>query len=99
MTKIAALLSILLVCVLECSAQQKDSLSDGFSVVAPGGKNGQGTLADTLLENVDVSGFGIGARDRHGLWVRDDASGGLTIARSRIADVSNSSTKFHIQNK
>ena len=77
----------------------KDSLSDGFSIVAPGSKNGQGTLSDTLLENVDVSGFGLGARDRHGLWVRDDASGGLTIARSKIADVSNSSTKFHIQNK
>ncbi len=74
----------------------KDSLSDGFSIVAPGSKKGQGTLSDARLENVDVPNCGTGTQGRHGLWVREDAYGSLTTVNSRIVDVKNSSKNFEI---
>jgi hypothetical protein len=74
----------------------EDSLSDGFSVVAPGSKKGQGTLSDTRLENVNIPDFGIGTDSRHGLWIRNDAVGSLTLIRSKIADIQNNSTNFTI---
>jgi hypothetical protein len=72
----------------------QDSISDGVTVVAPGSKKGQGTLSNVRLENVNVSSYGIGAESRHGLWVRNDASGGLTLVGSKISDVENSSANF-----
>jgi hypothetical protein len=74
----------------------KESLSDGFSIVAPGGKKGQGTLSNARLENVIIPNCGIGAGLRHGLWVREDACGSVTIVNSKIADVQNNSTHFTI---
>jgi hypothetical protein len=74
-----------------------DSLSDGLSIVAPGSKHGQGTLSNVRLENVNIPNYGIGAASRHGLWVRDDARGSVTILNSKIADVQNSSTNFVIR--
>jgi hypothetical protein len=75
----------------------KDSLSDGLSIVAPGSKHGQGTLSNVRLENVNIPNYGIGTDYRHGLWVRDDARGSVTIINSKIADVQNSSTNFVIK--
>ena len=74
----------------------KDSLSDGFSIVAPGSKDGHGTLSNVRLENVNIPNYGIGTDSRHGLWVRDDARGSMTIINSKIADIQNSSTNFTI---
>lgn len=74
----------------------EESLSNGFDIVAPGSKKGQGTLSNTLLQNIDISDFGIGTSGRHGLWVRDDAVGSLTIVDSKIPNVKNSSTRFEI---
>jgi hypothetical protein len=74
----------------------KDSLSDGLSIIAPGTKNGQGTLSNTRFENVDIHNCGLGAVSRRGLWVRQDASGSLTLSHSRISDIQNSSTNFTI---
>ena len=74
----------------------EDSLSDGFSVVAPGNKHGQGTLSNTRLENVNIPDYGIGTDSRHGLWIRDDARGSLNLINSKIADIQNSSTNFTI---
>jgi hypothetical protein len=75
----------------------EDSLSDGLSIVAPGSKKGQGTLSNVQLNNVNISNFGLGAADSsHGLWVRDDAYGSVTISNSKIAAVQNSSTNFII---
>jgi hypothetical protein len=76
--------------------QIKESLSDGLSIIAPGRTNGQGTLSHTRLENVTVDNCGLGAASRRGLWVREDASGSLTLTRSQIVDVQNSSTNFTI---
>ncbi len=74
-----------------------DSISHGFAVVAPGGKKGQGTLSNTRLENVNITNWGLGTTARHSLWVRDDASGSLTIVRSKIADIQNTSKNFTIK--
>jgi hypothetical protein len=76
--------------------QIQDSISDGFSIVAPGSRHGQGKLSDVRLENVNVPNYGIGAQGRHGLWVREDVCGSLVIANSKIVDVKNSSTGFEI---
>jgi hypothetical protein len=77
----------------------KDCISDGFSIVAPGSRKGQGTLSDTRLENLVIPNCGTGPQGRHGLWVREDARGKLTIANSKILDVRNDSTDFEILNK
>jgi hypothetical protein len=74
----------------------KDSMSDGFSIVAPGSRNGQGTLANTRLENVNIPNYGIGTGSRHGLWIRNDARGSVTIVNSKIVETQNSSTDFTI---
>ncbi len=73
-----------------------DSISDGFSIVAPGRDKGQGMLSNTHLDNVNVPNYGIGTDSRHGLWVRNDAGGSLTIANSKFADIQDSSTNFTI---
>jgi hypothetical protein len=46
---------------------------------------------------VSIPDFGIGADPRHGLWVRDDAWGSMTITDSKIADIQNSSANFIIK--
>jgi hypothetical protein len=74
----------------------KDSLSDGLSIIAPGARNGQGILSNTRLENVAIHNCGLGTVSRRGLWVSQDASGSLTLSRSRISDIQNSSTNFTI---
>ncbi|MGA2832256.1 MAG: glycosyl hydrolase family 28-related protein [Terracidiphilus sp.] len=71
----------------------RDSLSDGFSVVSPG-RRGQVTLSDVLLENIAIPNCGIGVKGRHGLWVREDASGSLRIADSKIVDIKIDSATF-----
>jgi hypothetical protein len=65
--------------------------------VAPGSTHGQGTLTNVLLEKVNIPNYGIGTDSRHGLWVRNDACGSVTIVNSKIADVQNSSTNFIIR--
>ncbi len=72
----------------------KDSISDGLSVVAPGSKHGDGTLSNTRIENVTIPNYGVGAKHRHGLWIRDDAQGSMTVSDSKIVERKNSSTNF-----
>ena len=74
----------------------KDSMSDGLSIVSPGSGKGQGTLSNSRLENVNIPNYGLGANGRHGLWVRNDAMGSLTIINSQIVETQNSSTNFNI---
>ena len=77
----------------------RDSISDGLTIVAPGSQKGEGTLSTTRLENVTVARFGLGVPSRHGLWIRQDAAGSLTIAKSTIDDVRNDSATFAILNE
>lgn len=74
----------------------RDSFSDGLTVVAPECPEGQGILADTRLENVSIPNFGLGAKSRHGLFIREDAAGSMTLRGCQIGDVQNSSTRFTI---
>lgn len=76
-----------------------DSISDGFSAVAPGSTRAQGTLTDVRLENVTIPNSGIGAPGRNALWIRDDANGSLTIHDSRITTIKNDSKTFAIVRK
>jgi hypothetical protein len=77
----------------------RDSLSDGLTIVAPGSQNGEGTLSNTRLEKINVSNFGIGTPSRHGLWIRQDAAGGLTLINSKIPDVQNDSPNFTLTDR
>jgi len=76
-----------------------DSFSDGFTVVAPGQDKGQGTLSDARFEDVRVKGVGLGVPGRHDLWIRADATGGLTLVRARLQDISNEASRFHIAHR
>ena len=71
-----------------------DSFSDGLTIVAPGSRNGHGTLSNTRLENVRIAGVGLGAPGRHGLWIREDAVGELTVIDSDLGEVQNESAQF-----
>jgi hypothetical protein len=73
-----------------------DSMSDGITIVAPGCPKGQGMLSNVRLENVNIPNYGIATESRHGLWVRADAAGSLTLAHSTIAEIANNSTNFTI---
>jgi hypothetical protein len=72
----------------------RDSISDGFSIVAPGSKNGQGTLTNARLAGVDIPNYGIGVKHRHGLWIERDARGSMASSNSTIVEYKNSSPHF-----
>jgi hypothetical protein len=72
----------------------RDSFSDGLAVVGPGSPKGEGTLSHARLEGVVISNFGLGVPSRHGLWIRQDARGDLTVVDSKIADMQNDSPSF-----
>ena len=74
----------------------KDSFSDGLTVVAPGTSHGHGTLTDTRITDLTVRGVGLGTREGHGLVVREDARGGLTLVDSELPSVRNDAEAFAI---
>jgi len=76
----------------------RDSISDGVTIVAPGSAKGQGTLSDAVLDNVTVSGVGLGGSSRGELWIRNDALGGLTVIRSLLT-VNNESKDFVVKSR
>lgn len=74
-----------------------DSLSNAIEVVGPGSAHGDGTLAQCRLEKVTVDGVGLAGPGYHGLRVRADARGGLTLVKSTIADQHSESASFAIE--
>jgi hypothetical protein len=74
----------------------KDSISDGLSIIAPGSKHGEGTLSNARIENVNILNYGIGVKGRHGLWIRNDARGSMTVTNSEIVEHENRSSNFTI---
>jgi hypothetical protein len=74
----------------------KDSISDGIMILAPGSKNGQGTLSNARLERVDISNYGIGLPGQHGLFIDKDVLGSLTVVNSKIPETQNNSAHFSI---
>lgn len=75
----------------------RDSLSDGFTVVGPGRAKGEGNLSGAVLEEVTVAGVGLGAPGRPGLWIREDAAGGIKLVRSHMSLVRNESPHFVVK--
>ncbi|AOS44850.1 Pectate lyase superfamily protein [Lacunisphaera limnophila] len=75
----------------------RDSISDGITVVGPGRAKGQGTLSAAVLEDVKVSGSGLGAPGRPDLFIREDAGGSLSLIRAQVPSVRNESKDFEIK--
>ncbi len=87
----------------------EDSLSDGISLIGPAGHTGpdakpsadakapQGLLSQARLDGVAIGKVGLGAADRHGLWIEADMRGSLTISQSKIADIANASPNFSVR--
>jgi hypothetical protein len=75
----------------------RDSFSDGISIVTPPNRDGHPSLSSTLLENVTVSGYGIGTSSRYGLIIGRDAAGGLALVGSNVGNIRNDSPFFSIQ--
>ena len=77
----------------------QDSLSDGFGVVAPGSVHGEGTLSNVRIENLAIPNCGLATGGRHGLTIREDSKGSLTMKNIQIVDTQNKSADFHIINE
>jgi hypothetical protein len=72
----------------------QDSLSDGLSIIAAGSRNRHGRLSDASMDHVRITNYGIGVEGRHGLWIRNDVQGSLTIRRSEVSEHQNDSKDF-----
>jgi hypothetical protein len=79
-----------------CNLNIKDSISDGLSIVGPGKGQCRNALTNATLANVNIPNFGIGAENRHGLWIRNDVCGGFNIRNSEIVEQENNSPDFII---
>jgi len=74
----------------------RDSFSDGISVVTPPNRGGHPALSSTLLEDVTVSGYGIGTPSRYGLFIDRNAAGGLALVGSTVGKIQNDSPSFSL---
>ena len=74
----------------------RDSISHGLTVVAPGQAKGEGTLSDTVLEDIVITNPGLGAPGLPAFWIRNDANGGLKLLHAQPAEVHNESANFKI---
>jgi hypothetical protein len=70
------------------------SLSNGLSIIAKNENDRIGVLSNATIQNVNISNYGIGAKDKHGLFISVGAHGSLTIKNSTIADIKNKSGNF-----
>jgi hypothetical protein len=80
------------------------SLSNALSIVEGKGRNA--ALSDAVLERFEVSGYGLGLKESHALFIASGAKGGLVIKDSVVAtgslavsgsggaDIDNRSTGF-----
>jgi Pectate lyase superfamily protein len=75
----------------------RDSISDGLTIVAPGSRKGEGTLAQARLEKVNIARTGLGGASHHGLWIRQDAVGCMDLVDCEIADIRNESVHFSLR--
>src|ERR1700722_8263686 len=75
-----------------------DSISDGLSgiVSETTGQDGQGTLSNTTMDNVNMPDYGLGVSGRNGFWVMNGALGNITTSNSTLAEYRNDSTNFTI---
>ncbi|HMA51728.1 MAG TPA: glycosyl hydrolase family 28-related protein, partial [Magnetospirillaceae bacterium] len=78
-------------------ASIRDSLSDGFAIIAPGAKKGLGRRAEARLDKVEIPDCGMALSGRHGLWVGSGTEGTLALRRSTIVARLNESDRFAIE--
>jgi hypothetical protein len=69
------------------------SLSNAISIVS---KTDAGMLSDAVLDHIEISGYGIGAGGRYGLYVSPQAHGRLTIKDSKTGAIGNTPPNFSI---
>ena len=74
-----------------------DSFSDGISIVTPPNRDGHPSLSRTILEDVTVSGYGMGISSRYGLIIGRDVAGDLVLVGSRLGSIRNDSSFFSIK--
>jgi len=72
------------------------SLSNGLSVIAKNVDDKIGILSNVTLQNVTITNYGIGTKNKHGLFISSGAHGSLSIKNSAIADIQNESQNFTI---
>lgn len=74
----------------------ENSLSNGLSVIAKNENEKVGVLSNATLKNINISTYGIGAKDKHGLFISKDAHGSLIIKDSHLPDIKNESNNFNL---
>jgi hypothetical protein len=79
--------------------QVVDSISDGVSVITREGNGQRRALTESRLVDSRISGFGIGAAGRHGLWVGPNVRGALLVENCEIPESRNDSPDFAIITK
>lgn len=72
----------------------RDSLSDAFAIAAPGSAHGQGTLTQSRVDDVTITGVGLSGSNHHAVFIRSDARGELTWGPAVPTDVKNDSPDF-----
>ncbi|MDB5256947.1 MAG: parallel beta-helix repeat [Chitinophagaceae bacterium] len=77
----------------------ENSFSDGISIVTRGADSKGPELTNAVFKNVTITKSGIGATDKHALWIDNTARGSVTIEQSKITDVKNESKNFTVTNK
>jgi hypothetical protein len=74
-----------------------NSLSNALSVISKMENGKIGMLSDAILQHINISNYGIGERNKHGLFISNNALGNLVIKKSTIPDIKNESANFAIQ--
>jgi beta-glucanase (GH16 family) len=74
----------------------RNSLADGFDVVAPGSStsSGLGTLSNAIISQITVTNYGLGSYYSDALWADSSAIGSLTVRNCDLAEYSNYSINF-----
>jgi hypothetical protein len=73
-----------------------NSLSNAVSVIAKNEGNNTGVLTNATLQNIVVSGYGIGVSGKHGLFISAGSHGILVVKKSKIPEIKNESQTFTI---
>lgn len=74
----------------------RDSLSDAIGIVSPPNAAAGLSLTDTHFEEIECSGFGLGPKGRHGLWVQEGIHGEASLLHSSLADYKIDSRHFKL---
>jgi hypothetical protein len=77
----------------------ENSFSDGISIVTRGADNKGPELTNAVFQNVTIAKSGIGATDKHALWIDNTGRGSVTIEQSKITDIKNESKNFVVTQK